>query len=175
MKTIPYMYAHRKLRWCLHYHPYRECVSRLPDESLKASLCEGETLLGIYENVPGSLDRCVAITDRGLILKGADGWVSLPYAEMASHVLEVGPRGEFKLTVEEITLNLRGGGTASVPVLGEYPQWGGRDIFSMSMFLDHVLGGRGRRLAEPVSNVVGAWSPEIPQPTEAQPPAPGRP
>src|SRR4051794_6857565 len=80
--------AHRKFRRCQRYRSFTE-KSNPPFEALVgAQIGEDETPIGIYENVPGSAERCIVITDRGLHVLQSDGWLFLPYDKIASAELE---------------------------------------------------------------------------------------
>jgi hypothetical protein len=136
--------AHRKFKRCSRYRSLAEAGGTQLDVLARAQLGEDESPIGIYENVPGSVERCIVITDRGLRVHGSDGWLFLPYEGMASAELE---GGEKSLDVGHLAIHLRSGAMALVPVSGGDPSMGTRDTFTMLMFLDHVVGDLDRRRA----------------------------
>jgi hypothetical protein len=141
--TVP-MRAHREPRKLARYRHFGERES-IPLECVGGPrLGEGEAAIGIYENVPGSAEQCILITDRGLHFNRGDDWLCLPYEEMTSVYLE---GGEKSLDVDRVEIRLRSGETALIPVSGGDPSIGTKDTFAMVMFLDHVIGDLGRRRA----------------------------
>jgi hypothetical protein len=141
--TVP-MRAHRSLRKLGRYRRLAEDKGMPLDRLGGARLGEGEAAFGIYENVPGSAEQCILITDRALHVNRGDDWLCLPYEEMTSVDLQ---GGEKSLDVDRVEIRLRGGATALIPVTGGDPSIGTKDTFAMVMFLDHVIGDLGRRRA----------------------------
>jgi len=73
LEITVFMRAHRAFRRTARYRPL---AGNLPSGEIEgAELAEGETAIGIYENVPGSLERSVLITDRVVHLARGDDWV----------------------------------------------------------------------------------------------------
>jgi len=132
--------AHRNLRKLSRYLP------RVDDHG--APVDEGEARIGVYENVSGSAERCVVITDRGLYVNRDEGWLALPYEEMASVELE---GGEKSLEVENLAIHRRDGTTALAPFSGGDPASGARDAFAALMFLDYVIGDLAAKLGRDAS------------------------
>lgn len=122
------MRAHRNLKKLSRFQPL------VGDD--EAPLDAGEAVIGRYENVMGSAERCVVVTDRGLHIKQSEGWLSLPYEEMTSVELEGGRKS---LDVENVAIHLRDGTTARAPFSGGDPVTGARDVFAVVMFLDYVI------------------------------------
>ncbi|WP_406694930.1 hypothetical protein V5E97_28200 [Singulisphaera sp. Ch08] len=135
------MRAHRGLRMLPRYR-YLAGDEGMPLDGVR--LGEGEAAVGIYENVPGSAEQCILITDRGLHVNRGEDWLCLPYKEMVSVDLE---GGEKSLDVDCVEIRLRSGATALIPVSGGNPSIGTKDTFTMLMFLDHVIGDLRRRRA----------------------------
>jgi hypothetical protein len=136
--------AHRKFKHCSRYLSLAGVGGTPLDLPAGAQLGEDETPIGIYENVSGSAERCIVITDRGLRVNASYGWLFLPYEGMVSSELE---GGEKSLDVSHVAIHLRSGAMALVPVSGGDPSLGTRDTFAMLMFLDHVVGDLDRRRA----------------------------
>jgi hypothetical protein len=133
--------AHRKLNATSGYAPLGEEMDTEHASLIRGRLCEGEVPIGVYENVMGTLDQGILITDRGLHHHDKDVWNFVSYQEMVSADLEGGQKS---LTVDNIAIQLRDGETYLLPVRGGDPRLGTKDTFAMLMFLDHVLGDMGR-------------------------------
>jgi len=99
----------------------------MPQDTLR----QGEELLGIYRNHPGSWNEAILVTDRGLHLLRPGGSTILDYAEMQA------PRrvGE-KTEIQSLDIPLRRGQCVRLPVLGRR----GRLLDSLEFlrFLDRV-------------------------------------
>ncbi len=141
MKITVLMRAHRKLKCLARYRHVIEGNSKSLFDLVGRHFTEGEFLIGIYENVPGSAERCILITNRSLYLNRGEGWLRLPYEEMMSVDFQ---GGEKSLVVDHIEIRFRCGETTLIPVTGGDPTIGTRDTFSMLMFLEQVLGDLGR-------------------------------
>ena len=133
------MRAHRNLRRLPNYRNL-SASGIDADERALYPLAEDESVLGVYENVPGSLDRLV-FTDRGVHLGQDHGWLSLPYETMSAIDTEGGEK-----LADDLEIRLRDGSTALVPILGGDPERGTKDTSSMRMFLQGVLLDRERRV-----------------------------
>ena len=128
--------AHRNLRRLPSYVVLGKDASEPLPCLVRERLGVGELPLGIYENTPGSLDKSILITDRGLHYQANLDSDFVPYEEMVSADLE---GGEKSLATDNIAIQLRGGATHVIPVRGGVPEIGTRDSFSMLMFLNHVI------------------------------------
>lgn len=88
-----------------------------------------------------------------------------------------GPKAEKDDAIRDLTIHLKGGITAPVPILGGDPATGTSDVYSMFMFLDAVIGDMERRRVS--SGGSAPWVAPGPtlvgQPSASQPPAPGMP
>lgn len=135
------MRAHRKLKSLVRYRRVTVDNSKSLIDLVGRHFSEGDVLIGIYENVLGSADRCILITDRSLYFNRDEEWLRLPYEEMISVDIQ---GGEKSLVVDHIEIRFRSGGTTLIPVIGGDPTIGTRDTFSMLMFLEHVLGDLSR-------------------------------
>lgn len=138
------MRAHRKLNGLARYRHLAEGEGISLIDPGGPRLGEGEAAVGIYENVPGSAERCILITDRALHVNRGEDWLCLPYEEMTSVDLE---GGEKSPDADCIEIRLRNGATTLIPVSGGDPSIGTKDTFAMRMFLDHVMGDLSRRHA----------------------------
>ena len=138
MEITPAMRAHRNLRRAKHYRSFAGHEVE-PSVAVRYPLAEGESLIGVYENIPDSLDHCLVITDRALHMRAESKWVDLPYGEMESVDVEGGDK-----LADHLEIRLRDDSKVLVPVLGEEEM--GKDTYLMLMFLGHVIGDR-RRLA----------------------------
>ncbi|WP_406698401.1 hypothetical protein V5E97_06015 [Singulisphaera sp. Ch08] len=127
------MRAHRNLRRLPRYRNLANDDSILLDG---VRLSEGEAAIGLYENVPGSAEQCILITNRGLHFNRGDDWLCLPYEEIVSVDLEGGVKA---LDVNCIEIRLFSGATALIPVSGGNPSIRTKDTFAMVMFLDYGI------------------------------------
>ena len=105
-------------------------------------LGHGEMTIGVYENVPGSFEQCIVVTNRGLHVNTNLGWLTLPYENMVG--VDVG-NGEKSCDRDFLEIPLRTGAKALILVSGRDPSLGTCDKFSMAMFLDHVMGDLRRQ------------------------------
>ena len=156
MEITVAMRAHRKLRHCPSYRTLPEStMPRAADRSIPP-LSGDESPIGYYENIPGSSDRILLVTDRALHMRGESGWITLPYETMIDVRTERGLK-----TADNLEIRLRDGSKALVPVLGEDGM--GKDTYAMLMFLQHVIGDRERRAQ---ADEFGTFQPDPPVPEE---------
>lgn len=128
----------RNLR-SLGSHAYIEAeeVTHRPYQ-LQLPLTEGETLLGIYENVPDTLKRALALTTRGLHLHHPNGWQFIAYQQIqAVHFPATKALTEEKV----LNLTLTNGESVTLPVEGQpdpnRPRL--RDLWVVGGFLNRVI------------------------------------
>ena len=141
MEITVAMRAHRKLKSLARYRRVTEGNRKSLFDLVGRYFNEGEVLIGIYENYPGSAERCILITDRSLYLNQGEVWLRLPYEEMACVEIQGGVKS---LVIDHLEIRFRNGATALIPVTGGDPTTGSRDTFSMLMFLEQVIGDLGR-------------------------------
>ena len=141
MEITVRMRAHRGLRKLARYRPLT-ALNQTTLDGFGGQFQTGEEAIAIYENVPGSIDQSFLITDQGLHVAQVGHWLFLPYGMMVSAGLE---GGEKSPEVDRVAIRLRDGSTATVQVSGGDPSMGTRDTFSVLIFLDHVIGDRGRQ------------------------------
>jgi hypothetical protein len=136
MEITVAMRAHRSLRSLSQYRSDTYAEGLLRDLPHHVSLHRDEAVVGFYENIPGSTDSGVLVTDQGLHVDRGGSWEFLPFCEMASVDLE---GGEKSLDVDNLVIRLRNGESALVPFTGGNPALGTRDTFSAWTFLKNVL------------------------------------
>jgi hypothetical protein len=105
---------------------------------LQLPLAEGETLLGIYENVPHTLERALALTTRGLHLHHSNGWQFIAYQQIqAVHFPATKALTEEKV----LNLTLTNGESVTLPVEGQPDPTRSclRDLWVVGHFLERVL------------------------------------
>lgn len=95
-------------------------------------LRQGEELLGIYWNHPGSWREAIIVTNRGLHLLRRKGATVLDYSDM-----ERSRRVGEKTQIQSLDIPLRGGQIVRLPVLGHHGRT--RDSLSFMRFLDRVF------------------------------------
>jgi hypothetical protein len=97
-------------------------------------LAEGEAPIGIYFNVPFSLDNAVVITSSSVILRVAAKWLSIPYKLISKVNIPTNPGhlGE----VRQLMLSLSDGSSLALPVQGGAARTA--DAFEFARFLDRV-------------------------------------
>lgn len=83
----------------------------------RIKLADGESIFGVYENNPGTLDKSILITSNGLYAFDAGGPQFLPYREMkrfdmADNIAEI----KRKL---EIVFRMEDGRVLHLPVVGQ--------------------------------------------------------
>ena len=133
--------AHRGLRGLAGYVVPGELGNASLSSPLRDRLVVGEVPIGVYENVSGSHDQSILITDCGLHFNDNDNWLFVPYEEMVSAEME---GGEKALATGHVAIQLRGEATFLLPVLGGGPTIGTKDTFAVLMFLNHVIGDINR-------------------------------
>ena len=143
MEVTVSMRAHRKFKGTPNYRALagREAGPG-PLDGGTVSLAAGEAAIGVYENVPGSTEGLILITDRGLHVGRGDVGFFIPFAAMVAVEVEAGKK---PVAVDRVAIRLHGGATALVPVTGGDPTIGTKDAYLMLMFLDHVIGDLSRR------------------------------
>ena len=124
--------AHRILNHLKSYRTTEEGLSqRLAMEIGELQLQPGESIIGIYDNRPGSQDERIVVTTVGLHVSLDGKWRSIVYADVERNEL---PRE--KLLADTITIVLKSGGVLTVPVRGGDEKF--RDVFEFVHFLDRV-------------------------------------
>ncbi len=135
MKVSVASRAHRALRKLPQYRTVASGDDIHASLSRQIILREGETVVGVYENSPGQLDRCVVVTSEGLHIHRGPSWQVVSYRE----ILYVDfPGGEKTLDVDEVFVRLASGRTLCVPISGGDPSIGSRDAASFLTFLMRV-------------------------------------
>ena len=129
MPEIPVTsFAHRTLR---NLSRYRSCDEKTaqPGCDLRGLQLHGdERLIGVYENVPGSTESCVAFTQSGIYVHRRTGWESIKFKDMVGFHFESSP------TVDSLLIECAGGGLAQVPILGGDLTTGARDVAIVTQF-----------------------------------------
>lgn len=125
--------AHRVLR---HLTRYKTCgdLDQLPQlDARDLVLQTNETLIGVYENVPGHLDELLLFTNLGFHLWENDHWRNVKYAELAGCEWPA----ESKREASMLTVRTKAGERICLPVRGgnEF----GRDLFGLMRFFDRVI------------------------------------
>lgn len=133
MPEIPVTsFAHRTLRKLSRYQSCDERSVQLGYDLPRLQLQGGEKLIGIYENVPGSTESCVAFTRSGIYVNRRTGWEAIKFQDM------VGFHFESSRTVDSLLIELAGGGSVQVPILGGDLTSGTRDVAIVTQFLMRV-------------------------------------
>lgn len=109
--------------------------TRFPTE---IPIAADEHVLGIYENVPNSLQKCVVVTDRQLLIESNGSWLAISYDDIVdvhtpSPADAIG--GNLGLEIQYLDR------TAVVPIEGRNGRF--HDLFEFSRFLNHLKGHTG--------------------------------
>jgi hypothetical protein len=140
--------AHRCLVALRQYRDLTPAESTAPQWLANRPLLVGEEWIGVYENIPGSPEDCVGVTNRGLhIWRGLEPDF-LAYEELDSTTSEgLIP----KRKADQITVRLRDGQLAVIPIRGGDDR--SRDLFEFLRFLQRVM---SLRTAETIVSGRGA-------------------
>lgn len=97
-------------------------------------LAEGEVPIGIYLNVPSSLDSAIVITSSSMILRLIDKWLVVPYRSILKVTI---PSDQINLSeVRFLNLSLSDRSKLKLPVLGGTSRTA--DAFEFARFIDRV-------------------------------------
>lgn len=104
----------------LHYH---------------SSVCvgDGETLLGVYENVSGSITHALAVSDQSLYTEQNGSWTAINFAQIEA----IRPPDKDSVSQKEIGILVQHDGGKKLLI----PVWGGdvsgkfRDVYEFTRFL----------------------------------------
>ena len=124
--------AHRILKHFDHYRPLYDASRAIPAYLQHIALQPGETLIGVYENLPGEEDEIIVITDLGIHLLVNEKWDLFRYDQI--NRVETPPSKEH---VEGLTVWLISGREIWIPVKGGRGR--ARDVFEFLRFLDRVI------------------------------------
>ena len=130
--------VHRVLRALPSFRACERWADAAHLASLRVPLRSEESLLGYYENQPGSVEEVILVTDQGLYVRDAQAWSSTRYEDIAG-AKWLGAR---KTDATGIELLLESGETLTVPVRGGDDRF--RDAFEVLRFIDRVAFGSGR-------------------------------
>ena len=120
---------------------YREippAAEAAPDGLGRLAPREGDAYLGIYENIPGSLEDSIVVTSYGLLVNRAEGGTFIDYSDIESgRFLPPIESGADKLHAASLLLKLTNGQTVEIPVRGGRVK--ASDVFEFSRFLKHEM------------------------------------
>lgn len=122
--------AHRILKDLSNYRD----LSNITKEGVwgDLGLQEGEGIIGIYENVPDSLENAIIVTKFGLHIQRAGRWKFINYDEIENSFI---PSGN-KHKADRISITLVGGKEVFILIEGGNDKF--RDVFEFLRFLDRV-------------------------------------
>jgi hypothetical protein len=126
--------AHRNLR---HVTNFREVITNPPDFSdwaMQHPLDYGETLIGVYENVPGSAQAGILITTRGLtVLQGRkENFIAYHLIKQVEL-----PKDVAEENLDHILVHLAGSRPIAVPIQGG--QGKRKDAPAFAHFLTQII------------------------------------
>lgn len=129
-------FAHRGLTRTANYRDVIDGGGPRPGYANGLPLGPGEHLIGVYENVPGQRDECIAVTSHGLLLATPSGWRRVAYEQMIDYELPDKSTEQRSISVE-----LRSNETLQLPVRGrvEGDHGEARDVYGMDTFLRGIL------------------------------------
>lgn len=119
--------AHRILR---RLHPYQAIESHDNSDSLLPHLPPDEFWIGIYRNLPGSIESAVAFSSEQLHVNEGDGWTSVKYREILDSQISQDKSSANEILVRTSDYNL------PVPIWGVDGKT--RDVFEVLRFLNRV-------------------------------------
>lgn len=128
----------RILRPLTQYHKHSTESLNASNRSQKVDLQIGEVYLGVYENIPDSLEDSITVTSLGLHTYRGGEWEFLNYEHIES--IRIPSRKE---EAAELEIHLYDGYTTRIPVRGGQGRF--RDAFEFLRFLDRVRDDIRRR------------------------------
>lgn len=114
---------------------FRPMYDGLKPNYLRDSDFKNELIIGVYENVVGSIDHCIIITEEGIHFEAQGEWIDIKFAEIRN--VNCPSSKEIEKKDAGVNLVLENGRNVTVPV------WGGSgrflDVFEFSRFLARVV------------------------------------
>jgi hypothetical protein len=123
------VFVHRTLR---HVRAFKAMGSDLPAKVF-GKVPDGQTVLGIYENVQGSLEDCVVVTDRSVLLHTGGKLEEIRYSDIASTTWTP----ECKQEACALRVTMRDGIVKLLPLRGRNGRFA--DVFEFVRFMNRVV------------------------------------
>lgn len=106
----------------------------LPAYASQIPVAHGEEIIGIYENVAGTISQCIAMTNLRLLIESGGQWKSIVYSQIVA--IETPEPAAVEEIAAALTVRLMTGALETVPINGRHGRF--LDLFEFSRFLARV-------------------------------------